>query len=54
MGGSNPTIVLADADLDRAVASIAWAAMGYAGQKCTATSRIIVEEPAYDLPRPAG
>jgi alpha-ketoglutaric semialdehyde dehydrogenase len=48
MGGSNPTIVLADADMDRAVASIAWAAMGYAGQKCTATSRIIVEEPAYD------
>jgi alpha-ketoglutaric semialdehyde dehydrogenase len=48
MGGSNPTVVLADADLDRAVASIGGAAMGFAGQKCTATSRIIVEDPIYD------
>jgi aldehyde dehydrogenase (NAD+) len=47
MGGSNPTIVLADADLDRAVTAVAASAMGYAGQKCTATSRIIVEAPVY-------
>jgi len=44
MGGQNPSIVLADADLDRAAATIAYAAMGYAGQKCTATSRVIVED----------
>ncbi|MBB4664079.1 aldehyde dehydrogenase family protein [Conexibacter arvalis] len=43
MGGQNPSIVLADADLDHAAATIAHAAMGFAGQKCTATSRVIVE-----------
>jgi alpha-ketoglutaric semialdehyde dehydrogenase len=47
MGGQNPSIVLADADLDRAASTIAYAAMGYAGQKCTATSRVIVERPVY-------
>jgi aldehyde dehydrogenase (NAD+) len=47
MGGQNPSVVLADADMDRAAAAIAYAAMGYAGQKCTATSRVIVEEAAY-------
>lgn len=44
MGGQNPSIVLADADLDAAAATIAHAAMGFAGQKCTATSRVIVVE----------
>ena len=47
MGGQNPSIVLADADLDRAAKTVAYAAMGYAGQKCTATSRVIVEEAVY-------
>ncbi len=47
MGGQNPSIVLADADLERAATTIAYAAMGYAGQKCTATSRVIVEEAVY-------
>jgi acyl-CoA reductase-like NAD-dependent aldehyde dehydrogenase len=47
MGGQNPSVVLADADLDRAATAIAYAAMGYAGQKCTATSRVIVEEAVY-------
>lgn len=47
MGGQNASLVLADADLDHAASTIAYAAMGYAGQKCTATSRVIVEEPAY-------
>jgi alpha-ketoglutaric semialdehyde dehydrogenase len=41
MGGQNPAIVLPDADLERAAAQIAAAAMGYAGQKCTATKRVI-------------
>ena len=48
MGGQNPSIVLADADLDGAAQTIAFAAMGYAGQKCTATSRVIVEDSVYD------
>jgi acyl-CoA reductase-like NAD-dependent aldehyde dehydrogenase len=48
MGGQNPSIVLDDADLDAAAKTIAYAAMGYAGQKCTATSRVLIEESAYD------
>jgi acyl-CoA reductase-like NAD-dependent aldehyde dehydrogenase len=47
MGGQNPSVVLAGADLDRAAATIAYAAMGYAGQKCTATSRVIVADAVY-------
>jgi alpha-ketoglutaric semialdehyde dehydrogenase len=47
MGGQNPSVVLADADLDRAATTIAYAAMGYAGQKCTATSRVIVANEVY-------
>jgi alpha-ketoglutaric semialdehyde dehydrogenase len=47
MGGQNASVVLADADFEKAATAIAYAAMGYAGQKCTATSRIIVEEAAY-------
>src|SRR6185312_6940210 len=46
MGGQNASIVLADADPTAAAAIIAGAAMGYAGQKCTATSRVICEEAA--------
>jgi alpha-ketoglutaric semialdehyde dehydrogenase len=42
MGGQNPSIVLADADLELAAAAIASAVAGYAGQKCTATKRVIV------------
>jgi alpha-ketoglutaric semialdehyde dehydrogenase len=48
MGGQNPSIVLADADLDRAAKAIAYASMGYAGQKCTATSRVIVVDQVYE------
>jgi acyl-CoA reductase-like NAD-dependent aldehyde dehydrogenase len=47
MGGQNPSVVLADADLDRAATAIAYASMGYAGQKCTATSRVIVQDAVY-------
>lgn len=48
MGGQNASVVLADARLDRTAEMIAYAAMGYAGQKCTATSRVIVEQAIYD------
>jgi aldehyde dehydrogenase (NAD+) len=49
MGGQNAAIVLDDADPGRTAAMIAGAAMGYAGQKCTATRRVIVvgEHPAF-------
>src|ERR1700754_3168110 len=42
MGGLNASIVLPDADLEKAAKVIAGAAMGYSGQKCTATGRVIV------------
>ena len=48
MGGKNPTIVLGDADLASAVENVANAAFFSTGQKCTATSRAIVEESIYD------
>ncbi|MEU8518709.1 aldehyde dehydrogenase family protein [Streptomyces sp. NBC_01216] len=41
MGGLNAAIVLPDADIGRAAADLAAAVAGYAGQKCTATSRVI-------------
>jgi len=48
MGGKNPTIVLADADFNAAVENTANAAFFSTGQKCTATSRAIVEDAIYD------
>jgi aldehyde dehydrogenase (NAD+) len=48
MGGKNPTIVLNDAILAKAVGNTVNAAFFSTGQKCTATSRVIVEEGIYD------
>ncbi len=48
MGGKNPTIVLADADFNSAVANTVNASFFSTGQKCTATSRVIVEDAIYD------
>ena len=48
MGGKNPTIVLADADFPPAVENVVNAAFFSTGQKCTATSRAIVEDAIYD------
>jgi len=48
MGGQNSSVVLANADLDAAAETIAYAAPGYAGQKYTATSRVIVEDTVYE------
>jgi aldehyde dehydrogenase (NAD+) len=48
MGGKNPTIVLADADLKSAVENVCNAAFFSTGQKCTATSRAIVEDGIYE------
>src|SRR5262249_2955011 len=43
LGGKNPAVVLDDADLDLAAEHVARGAFLSAGQKCTATSRVIVE-----------
>jgi RHH-type proline utilization regulon transcriptional repressor/proline dehydrogenase/delta 1-pyrroline-5-carboxylate dehydrogenase len=48
MGGKNAIIVDDDADLDQAVAGVITSAFGYAGQKCSACSRLIVVGSAYD------
>ena len=48
MGGKNPTVVLADANLDLAAATLVNAAFFSTGQKCTACSRAIVERSAYE------
>jgi aldehyde dehydrogenase (NAD+) len=44
LGGKNGIVVLADADLDLATEGILWSAFGTTGQRCTAASRVIVEE----------
>lgn len=48
LGGKDPAIVLADADLDRAAAGIAWGGMFNSGQVCVSTERVYVEAPVYD------
>ena len=48
MGGKNPVIVAADADLDLAVEATISGAFRSTGQKCTATSRVIVEAAIYE------
>jgi RHH-type proline utilization regulon transcriptional repressor/proline dehydrogenase/delta 1-pyrroline-5-carboxylate dehydrogenase len=49
MGGKNCVIVDADADLDEAVPAIVASAFGYAGQKCSAASRVLVHEAVHDV-----
>jgi len=44
LGGKNAVIVLEDADLNLAVESVAWGGFGTTGQRCTATSRVIVHK----------
>lgn len=44
MGGKNAAIILDDANLDLAVDGVLWGAFGTSGQRCTATSRIIVQK----------
>ncbi len=48
MGGKDSIIVSSDADMDAAVEGVVASAFGFNGQKCSACSRAIVEEPVYD------
>lgn len=48
MGGKDGIVVSSDANLDAAAEGVAAAAFGFQGQKCSAASRAIVEEPVYD------
>jgi len=47
LGGKNPMIVLDDANLDLAIEGALWGGFGTTGQRCTATSRIIVQKGVY-------
>jgi 1-pyrroline-5-carboxylate dehydrogenase len=48
MGGKNPAIVSAHADLEEAAEGVMRSAFGYGGQKCSACSRVYVEKPVYE------
>lgn len=48
MGGKNAMIVMEDADLEIALDGIVWGAYGTTGQRCTATSRLILHEKVYE------
>jgi len=47
LGGKNPEIIMEDADIELAIEGALWGAFGTAGQRCTATSRLIVHERVY-------
>src|SRR5437588_474907 len=48
MGGKNAMIVMDDADLDLALDGVLWGAFGTTGQRCTATSRLILHHKIHD------
>jgi len=48
MGGKNPAIVTEHADLEEAAEGVMRSAFGYAGQKCSACSRVYVQRPVYE------
>ena len=48
MGGKNAQIVMDDADLDLALEGVLWGAFGTTGQRCTATSRLILQSGIHD------
>ncbi|HET7791282.1 MAG TPA: aldehyde dehydrogenase family protein [Gemmatimonadales bacterium] len=48
MGGKNAMIVMDDADLDLALEGVLWGAFGTTGQRCTATSRLILHQKIHD------
>ncbi len=48
LGGKNGQVVLRDANLELALEGVLWGAFGTTGQRCTATSRLIIEAPVYD------
>lgn len=48
LGGKDPALVLADADLDRAANGVAWGGLFNSGQVCVSVERVYVEAPVYD------
>jgi len=48
MGGKNAQIVMPDADMDLAIDGVLWGAFGTTGQRCTATSRLLLHDDIHD------
>jgi acyl-CoA reductase-like NAD-dependent aldehyde dehydrogenase len=48
LGGKSPNVILADADLNKAIKGATWAIFSTAGQECVAGSRLFVERPVYE------
>src|SRR5258705_3164800 len=48
MGGKNAMLVMDDADLDLALDGVLWGAFGTTGQRCTATSRLVIQSKVHD------
>jgi aldehyde dehydrogenase (NAD+) len=48
LGGKNAQLVMPDADMDLALEGVLWGAFGTTGQRCTATSRLILHEKIHD------
>jgi alpha-ketoglutaric semialdehyde dehydrogenase len=48
MGGKNAQLVMDDADLDLALEGVLWGAFGTTGQRCTATSRLVIQDRVHD------
>lgn len=48
LGGKNAVMIMDDANLDLALTGVLWGAFGTTGQRCTATSRLLLHEPIYD------
>ena len=48
MGGKNPQVVMPDANFELAIEGVLWGAFGTTGQRCTATSRLIIHKDIYD------
>ena len=48
LGGKDPMVVLADADLERAAAAATWGGMVNSGQACVSVERVYVEAPVYE------
>ncbi len=48
MGGKNAQIVMSDADMDLAIEGVLWGAFGTTGQRCTATSRLLLQRDIHD------
>jgi aldehyde dehydrogenase (NAD+) len=49
LGGKNAVIIMDDADLELALDGVLWGAFGTTGQRCTATSRLILHEKIHDI-----